>query len=295
VSWQSAQIELRKSGARWRPPEWPQLSYLIKHLAITGTIALALGLSGAVWPGHLLPIVPRTALWVGTSLLTAFEWILAIWLMRPLFNAFRLPAVVMQLAVPPALVPLCAAEYAFAAKAFGLLRDMPFDRATFLFGLIFLRNAYLVGFPILLVVLWCTKHPAARPSVIAPSPTPATTEAATPGEACADRKLLSLLPAAVRAPIIALKAEDHYVRIYTERGNALVLMRFADALAHVEQMRGLRIHRSYWASEASITKLVRNGRRSELHLAGGLVLPISRAHEHEVAARIGSAKEPAAL
>jgi len=288
VSWEGAQLALRKRGALWRTPEWPPLSYAIKYLAITGTIALALGLSGAVWPGPLLPIVPRTALWLSTSLLTALQWIVAAALMRPVFKAFRLPEFVMQLAVPLALAPLCAIEYAFASKASGLLQTMPFDRAAFLFGWIFLRNAYLVGFPILVVARWCMRHSAKRPDVIAPPRAPAMTEAAAPIEPCADQKLITLLPAAIRAPIIALKAEDHYVRIFTERGNALVLMRFADALAHVAQMQGLRIHRSYWANEASIRKLVRNGRRSELHLVSGLIVPVSRAHEQEVAARVRS-------
>ena len=83
----------------------------------------------------------------------------------------------------------------------------------------------------------------------------------------------------MRAPILALKAEDHYVRVYTERGDTLILMRFADAVEHVAHVQGLTVHRSYWVSAASVEKLVRNGRRFELKLSCGLIVPVSRAHE----------------
>ena len=148
MSWGEVQFAQRKWSGFWRPPIWPPKSYCLKYLAITGIAALGLGLSGAVWPGPLLPIVPRTALWLITSLLTALEWIAASSFLRPIFRAFRLSMIALHLMIPLVLAPLCAAEYALAAKAFGLLDEMPFDRAALLFGWIFLRNAYLVGFPI---------------------------------------------------------------------------------------------------------------------------------------------------
>ncbi|MFZ1989724.1 MAG: LytTR family DNA-binding domain-containing protein [Alphaproteobacteria bacterium] len=288
MSWEGVQVARRKWSDLWRPPIWPPPSIWLKHFAITGIAALGLGLSGAVWPGSLLPTVPRTALWLITSLLTALQWIAAGTLLRPAFNAFRLPPIALHAIVPLVLAPVCAAEYVLASKAFGLLREMRFDHAALLFGWIFLRNAYLVAFPVLLVARWAARHSPERAKSIAPPPAPAVAEAPAPITACADQRLLGLLPAAIRAPIVALKAEDHYVRVFTERGNTLLLMRFADALTHVAQLRGLRIHRSYWVNEAAILKRARNGRRSELHLTGGLIVPVSRAHEDEVAARVCS-------
>jgi hypothetical protein len=43
-------------------------------------------------------------------------------------------------------------------------------------------------------------------------------------------RLAERLPPNLRAPIICLEMEDHYVRVHTSRGSALVLMRLGDAM-----------------------------------------------------------------
>ena len=57
-------------------------------------------------------------------------------------------------------------------------------------------------------------------------------------------EFVSKLPVALRRDIIALEAEDHYVRVHTLHGSALILMRLADAAAIIDPRLGLRVHRS---------------------------------------------------
>lgn len=80
------------------------------------------------------------------------------------------------------------------------------------------------------------------------------------------------------ARLIALQAEDHYVRVHTDAGSELISMRFADALAELAQANGHRVHRSWWvAAEAIETIRWRRG-SGEARLQGGLVAPVSRNH-----------------
>ena len=54
-------------------------------------------------------------------------------------------------------------------------------------------------------------------------------------------EFISKLPAALRRDILALEAEDHYVRVHTVHGSALILMRLADAAALIDPRLGLRV------------------------------------------------------
>lgn len=87
-----------------------------------------------------------------------------------------------------------------------------------------------------------------------------------------------LAPKLARAPLIAVQAEDHYLRVYTQAGEALVYMRFADAMEAVARGDGLRVHHSWWVARSAVeTVRWRNG-RGELTLAGGLKVPVSRSY-----------------
>lgn len=79
-----------------------------------------------------------------------------------------------------------------------------------------------------------------------------------------------------RAKICAVKAEDHYVRIYTSDGDALVRMRFRDATDALLASNGVRPHRSWWVAEDEICGMERLGRRAFITLKGGCRVPVSR-------------------
>lgn len=78
------------------------------------------------------------------------------------------------------------------------------------------------------------------------------------------------------ARILALGAEDHYVRVHTERGEALVLIGLTQAMAALGEEAGIQVHRSHWVARDALTSgRVRLGRTS-LSLEGGPTLPVSR-------------------
>ena len=90
-------------------------------------------------------------------------------------------------------------------------------------------------------------------------------------------RLLGRLPLHVQGRILCLEMEDHYVRVHTDRGSALVLLRLSDAIAEVETiMPGRQVHRSWWVSDEAIERFERVGRTGELHLNGGIKAPVSQ-------------------
>ncbi|HEU0285333.1 MAG TPA: LytTR family DNA-binding domain-containing protein [Sphingomicrobium sp.] len=91
-------------------------------------------------------------------------------------------------------------------------------------------------------------------------------------------EFVSKLPAALRRDILALEAEDHYVRVHTLHGSALVLMRLADAAALIDSRLGLRVHRSWWVAKDGVRALERTSGRAIARLVDGTAVPISRTH-----------------
>lgn len=91
-------------------------------------------------------------------------------------------------------------------------------------------------------------------------------------------EFLSKLPAALRGDILALEAEDHYVRVHTRHGSALVLMRLADAAAIIDPRLGLRVHRSWWVAKDGVRQLERTPGRAIARLLDDTAVPVSRTY-----------------
>lgn len=89
-------------------------------------------------------------------------------------------------------------------------------------------------------------------------------------------EFVSKLPAALRRDILALEAEDHYVRVHTLHGSALILMRLADAAALIDPRLGLRVHRSWWVAKDGVRALERTPGRAIARLVDDTAVPISR-------------------
>lgn len=89
--------------------------------------------------------------------------------------------------------------------------------------------------------------------------------------------LLERLPHDKRGPLVAISAEDHYVRVRTIRGEEMVLMRLTDAIAQTHPARGIRVHRSHWVAIDQISAVRRLGERTELSMSHGPAIPVSRA------------------
>ncbi|ESQ91171.1 hypothetical protein ABAC460_06310 [Asticcacaulis sp. AC460] len=81
----------------------------------------------------------------------------------------------------------------------------------------------------------------------------------------------SRLPRELRAqPVLALSSEDHYLRVHTPKGEALIHMTMAQAQALLPG--GFQIHRSHWVAGEAIRKTAGD----KVELVTGLSLPLSR-------------------
>jgi LytTr DNA-binding domain len=93
------------------------------------------------------------------------------------------------------------------------------------------------------------------------------------------------LPPGMRANrLLALEAEDHYLRVHTAGGSTLILLRLADAVAELEGLEGAQTHRSWWVARAAVVGAERGVGRAALELENGQKVPVSRSYYKAIAA-----------
>ena len=146
----------------------------------------------------------------------------------------------------------------------------------FVTGLVFEGQVYRVGALPLMVgpVLTVTVVMSAI-NVFLSKAQPVQTHAAPAGAAPArfpDRLPMKLRGAAIRA----VQAEDHYLRIHTDRGSDLILMRLSDALEELEGLEGSQTHRGWWVAKDAVRDVARGDGRATLTLDRGVTAPVSR-------------------
>lgn len=106
-----------------------------------------------------------------------------------------------------------------------------------------------------------------------------TRQSAMTHAAPAPPKFLERLPLKLRgAEVWAVEAEDHYLRLHTSRGQDLILLRLADAIAELEGIEGAQVHRSWWVSRDAIADAKRADGRATLTLKDGAEVPVSRTY-----------------
>jgi len=98
--------------------------------------------------------------------------------------------------------------------------------------------------------------------------TPATGESSLSG-------LMEKLPATVRGDVIALSAEDHYVRVVTNRGSALIYGKVTVLASSMPPDWGVRVHRSHWVSRSAARRLHQRDAKYRVMLEGGTEIPVS--------------------
>ena len=107
-------------------------------------------------------------------------------------------------------------------------------------------------------------------------PGPAT-HAAPAGAAPAPVRFAERLPAKILGGVIyAVEAEDHYLRVRTSKGDDLILLRLADAMAELDGVEGAQVHRSWWVARDGVAEVKRDGGRVTLVLKDGAEAPVSR-------------------
>ncbi|CAN5362321.1 LytTR family DNA-binding domain-containing protein [soil metagenome] len=143
-------------------------------------------------------------------------------------------------------------------------------------GLVFAGRLYpLSALPYMIVPVLIITIALASINVFLTKAQPVQTHAAAVGSTPA--RFPARLPPKLRgAEIRAIQSEDHYLRIHTDRGSDLILMRFADALEELDGLEGAQTHRSWWVARSAVRDVSRGDGRATLALEGGLAAPVSR-------------------
>ncbi len=107
----------------------------------------------------------------------------------------------------------------------------------------------------------------------------ATAEPTIVTEQSEDNRFRARLPLPLQsARLLALAAEDHYLRVYTEVGNTMILMRLSDAIAELGGERGAQTHRSWWVARDAVAGAARGDGKAVLTLSDGTEAPVSRTY-----------------
>ncbi|UYV16841.1 LytTR family DNA-binding domain-containing protein [Porphyrobacter sp. ULC335] len=257
-------------------PQHALVRRIIIDLAAMTAIGVFLAIIGP-FGSIAAPLTERLVTWIG------FAWLgyacyrpmqsVATWGERTL----ALPRWgVLAAAVLVGTVPMTAAVLAINSKPFGSIGWPGLDVAmgTYLSVLV-IGGAVTVLFNL---VQGPPRAPApamtqpAAPMPPQPAPDPISAPATPP-----PNPLLDQLPAELGSDIVALEMEDHYVRVHTALGSALVLMRLRDAMVLVTGIEGMQVHRSWWVARGAVEDVLRDGRNVRLKLARGIEAPVARA------------------
>jgi hypothetical protein len=104
---------------------------------------------------------------------------------------------------------------------------------------------------------------------------------------------LERAPATVAlADVMAVKAEQHYIRIITATRSYLVLHRFSDALCELPAGDGLQIHRSWWVRRSAVQRVRQHSRKMSVTLQTGEEVPVSGPYQALVRQLARSAERP---
>ena len=114
-----------------------------------------------------------------------------------------------------------------------------------------------------------------RMAMLSPSPVLALADPTPPPVL---NRFTERLPLPLRTlSIIALEAEDHYLRVHVSGGqSALILMRLSDAIAELPSNMGAQTHRSWWVAKDAVQKVTKTDGRAMLKLDGAIEAPVSR-------------------
>lgn len=86
------------------------------------------------------------------------------------------------------------------------------------------------------------------------------------------------LPPALGTRLLCLEMEDHYLRVHTDQGNVLILLRLRDAVAELRAMPGAQVHKSWWVARAALAGAERGKSGWELILTDGRRVPVGRTY-----------------
>lgn len=101
----------------------------------------------------------------------------------------------------------------------------------------------------------------------------------------------SQVPSALGHDLVALSAEQHYVRVFTTRGDTLILFAFRRAVAAARRFDGVQIHRSHWVRLAQVVEVSGTSRNLRCRLSNGEALPVSRGNVAHLREKLESRRQ----
>jgi LytTr DNA-binding domain-containing protein len=249
-----------------------RLRQLAIEIFIIALIGLAFGLLGP-FGTFAMPTAVRLLYWIGLTLIG--------------YAIFRpVQAVALWLA-EETLVPTWAALLASAALAslpltavVGFaISGMRYDaqRMIDIFPLLY-AQVFGIGLAIFVLIwlLFGGREPSQKAAADTPAPPVPLDIAAVQLPERPDAPFFKRLPERLGHNLVCLEMQDHYVCAHTLSGSEMILMRLRDAIAELEGVEGMQVHRSWWVARDQVRAIRREGRAIRLELANGLLAPVSR-------------------
>ncbi len=84
------------------------------------------------------------------------------------------------------------------------------------------------------------------------------------------------------ARILAVEAEEHYIKVWSDAGTDMIRFRFKDAVNELGNDIGMQVHRSWWVNLEAVREVQRRGRSLELTLNDSLNVPVSQSYRNNV-------------
>ncbi|HEX8124532.1 MAG TPA: LytTR family DNA-binding domain-containing protein [Allosphingosinicella sp.] len=244
-------------------------------------VGLLLGFLGPFGSYPAYPIATRYAFWLGLTAAGAAAAVAADAVLpatRPRSGAVRIGAVALVSALPMTFVVAWTMSLLQPGRVFAPQQ---------------LPALFAAVAAVQLLVVYATTA-TASPTVDAvepPRPAPALAGAADEAVPAAyPSALLSRLPPEIGGDIIALETEDHYLRVHSAGGSALILMRMADAVALLDPRLGAQVHRRWWVAQAAVCGVRTEGGKLFLCLIDKQLVPVGRTFAAAARARFAQAR-----
>ncbi|MGD1877535.1 MAG: LytTR family DNA-binding domain-containing protein, partial [Kiloniellaceae bacterium] len=133
-------------------------------------------------------------------------------------------------------------------------------------------------------------HHAAPPAAPPAAPRPVLLRPSAPTAPA----FLARFDPPVKGQVLAVQAQEHYVRVITAEGALTTLYRFGDALRELEGLSGVQVHRSFWVADAGVAAIKAGRRGVRIVLRNGEQVPVSARHADLVQRRYSGRLETVA-
>jgi hypothetical protein len=302
-----AQIDSRASRSQhllkpptWRSPDW--LDYLLFFGALPAGIAFLFSLVGIrlingmpYWQGLIYMLIHMAIAWWSVSIGAG--------VIKFTFRSWRPPSIAICtvgyfLALIPAgfmyqrlgdfysaISPVFAANRVDAAMpSWHLDYLLHFIRYSIPALPLFLAGVF--GYRFITGVNWFGYQRIARP-VTAEAYSPDVSAVSEVPAQTAVAALIEGTRLPNNAVLLGIKAEQHYIKIWSDQGNDLVRYRFKDLEVALGRCNGLQVHRSWWVNLDQVRQFRNDGRKLELVINDDLSVPVSMSCKNAVYGKLG--------